>query len=116
MAEGFEQTTQTQISIINDINMCLNAQRIDKMMFMFVHVFEQIDEGQMEGTNMKLIRTDINKLLKNKVFMSTVELYYKVSEGEEGRLLFDPNVQDEPVYNLDNYVTTQGKEEIDVFL
>jgi len=116
MVEGFEQTTQTQISLLNDINMCLNAPRIDKMMYMFVHIYEQVEESQMDGTNMKIIKADINKILKNKDFMSTIELYYKVSEGEEGRLLFDPSVQDEAVYNLDNYVAEQGKEKVDVFL
>lgn len=116
MADLFQNVPQEYITLVNDINSCLNTGRVDKMMYLFLHIYHQVDESYHSQTDFKLLHAKINKALRNKTLMSLIELYYKVSEGDEGRLLFDPSVTDEPVYDLANYAVQESKEKFtDVF-
>lgn len=116
MADLFDRVPQEYITLVNDINSCLLTNRVDKMMFLFLHIYHQIDENYHDQNDFKLLHARINKALRNKMLMSLIELYYKVSEGDEGRLLFDPSITDEPIYDLTNYAVQESKEKvIDVF-
>lgn len=113
----FDNQNQELYTILNDINACMNSARIDKMMYMFLHICEQVRDDIIEKTGIKSLRAIVQKTLKNKEIMSMIELFYIVSDGEEGRLLFDPTVADEPIYSLDSYaVQSEGQESIDIFL
>jgi hypothetical protein len=111
----FDNSNQELYTLITDINTCLNVTRVDKMMIVFLHICEQVRDEIIEKTGIKALKALINKTLRNKELMSMIELYYQVADGEEGRLLFDPTVKDQPVYVLDSYAVQDGDESIDVF-
>jgi hypothetical protein len=114
--ETISEISQKYITLVNDMNTCLAQARIDLMMYSFLHIYYETEEKFNKDTDLKLLHTMINKTLKNKELMARIELYYKVSEGDEGRLLFDPTVADEAIYQLDNYSVGEGEKAVDIFM
>jgi hypothetical protein len=106
---------EQNIGLLHDIDTCMAQERVDNQMYHFLHVIEQLDESIYPETDITLMKRTITKALKDKLLMSLIELFYQVKDGEEGRMLFDPQVVDEPLYDLDSYTLTQGKETTDIY-
>lgn len=89
-------------TIINDISSCLNRNRIDDSMLMFLHIYEELDVSIASDKDMTAFRNICIKKLSDVDFRRKLDIFYMVSSGEDGLLLFDSNVKDNSIYILDN--------------
>lgn len=97
------------IQLVNDINSCLSCDRIDEMMYRFLHIYEQLKDKVRTNSGAEYYAKEFNKLLQGKDknyknFKRQIDLYYQLIKGDEGRLLLDPKVIDTPTYQLDTYL------------
>lgn len=103
-------------TLINDINNCLNKVRVDDMMNMFLHIYNEADIKILDKVTMSsskdisTIKRDIEKKLDNIKFMKQLDEFYLTFENpDEGRLLLDDEVADNKAYILDNNLYKETK-------
>lgn len=89
-------------TIIKDIDICVQKERIDDMIYSFIHIFNEISPELGELIGMKEKELELRKIIKDTYFMKRLILFYKIYEStEEGKLLFDERITDTPLYILE---------------
>jgi hypothetical protein len=88
-------------SVIQDIQSCLKAERIDQMLTQFLYIYHQLDTAQQKEHELFAGKTE--RLLGDAEWMQRLDFYYSLAHGEEARLLFDPRVTYSPVYDMESF-------------
>jgi len=90
--------TQT---LFQDMNMVVNEERLDKMMFLFLHLIEELPEPLIKALGIDGERKEIEKMLSDVPFRRKLELYYDVTGSEERKAYFDDRFDHSPRYQFD---------------
>ena len=70
----------------------------------FLYVKHQIDDDKViKELELDKFEKDIVELMQNVEFRLQLELYYKILESEEGRVLLDPKDDSNPLYNIEPF-------------
>jgi len=100
----FEENTFA-INICKDIDKCLSELRLDKQINLFIHIYSQLDNNQRNEPTLLDFYEVCRKRYFDFKFRQELEFYYAMVEGEEGRLLFDPQISYNPKYDMRNFLT-----------
>ena len=98
-----EQLTLFGQQLVGDIQRCLEKSRLDEMMIHFVHIYAQLSKELQEGEVVSEVNTIVTEKMNNYEFRQTLEFFYAISVGEEARMLFDPTIDYNPKYDMDNF-------------
>jgi len=96
---GLDDNIKSSI-IVQDINNCVNEHNIAKKMHLLIHIYAQIKEDIVEKTKLTQLRNKIEDKLNDLEFRRKVELFYKLYEGDEGKLIFDDRFEDKLIYQF----------------
>ena len=95
--------------LVNDINICISIDRVDKMIYYFLHIYELLDDD-LKSQSLRALKKDIDNFLASKDKLVLLDLFYKVYDSDASEFLLDNNTNDEDIYKLDRYRTEDGED------
>lgn len=99
------EDNQLIFSINKDIDKCLSEIRVDKQITLFIHIYAQLDTKMRADEILKEFYDNLTKKFFNYQFRQELEFYYALTlDNEEGRLLFDPQINYNPKYDMRNFL------------
>lgn len=94
------------LNICRDIDKCLSEVRVDKQINLFVHIYSQLDNNLRNDQDLYTFYQNVRKMFFDYKFRQELEFYYAlVIDGEEGRLLFDPQITYNQKYDMRNFLS-----------
>ncbi len=102
MMEG--DITQT---LFQDMNTVVNEERLDKMMFLFLHLVEELPQTLIEKLGIDGEKKEIETMLADTKFRRQLELFYSVTTGDENKAYFDERYDHSPRYEFDEKLYTE---------
>jgi|SRR3989304_1409156 len=92
---------EVENNILSDIIICVEKDRLDKKILSAIYVISQISDASQKELNLNDIYKELTEYALDNDFRLKLDIYYKTLEGEDGRLLLDPNVVHDQLYILD---------------
>lgn len=88
-------------SLFHDMNTVVNEERLDRMIFLFMQVIEELPQNLVEQLGLDAEKAEYEKMLIDIPFRRKLELFYDVTTGEERKAYYDERFDHSPRYDFD---------------